>query len=477
MKSDKLQNAIGMVDEDLVARTEKTTKQKKARHIIKWTAPIAAMLAIALAFGIFFGQGSPFVPTAYALAEAEYPNIPKYADYDDKDAYNAWRDAQKRQAEYFGKAEGLESFISATVSEFLGNAGDENLVYSPLNVYLALAILAETTDGETRKQILDLLGSQDIKALRENANVLWNANYNDDGIVTSLLASSLWMKDGFEYNMDTLKTIAKNYYASSFSGEMGSEEYNKQLREWLDEQTGGLLSEHTKNVEMTVDTILAIATTIYFKASWENEFNEAHNTKDIFHAPSGDITAEFMNQSNAEATYYWGENFSAASLGLDGSGSMWFLLPDEDVSVDTLLQDEEAPRFLSARNKYEWQNKKPALINYSIPKFDVDSKLQLVESMQNLGVTDCFDPFISDFTPLTKERDDLYVSSIEHAARVVIDEEGVVGAAYTVITTDTTGALITPPEEIDFVVDRPFVFAVTGEDGSILFVGVVNNVN
>ena len=477
MRSDKLQNAIGMVDEDLVARTEKTTQKKKTRHVIKWTAPIAAMLAIALAFGIFFGQGSPFVPTAYALAEAEYPDIPKYPEnYHDEEATWAWSKAQRERAAYFGKAEGLDSFIRATVPEFLMNAEDGNLVYSPLNVYLALSILAETTDGETREQILDLLGSKDIEALRENANALWNANYNDDGIVTSLLASSLWLRDGFTYDMDTLKTIAETYYASSFSGEMGSDLYNKQLQAWLDEQTGGLLSEHTKDVKMNIDTILAIATTIYFKASWEDKFDENRNTKDIFHAPSGDITTEFMNQSNAGATYYWGENFSAASLGLEESGAMWFILPDEDVSVDTLLQDEEVLSFLSTKNRYEWQNKKRALIHYSIPKFDVDSKLDLIKGMKNLGVTDCFDPFASDFTPLTTERDDLYVSKVEHAARVTIDEEGVVGAAYTLVIVTTESGTTAPPEEIDFIVDRPFMFAVTGEDGSILFVGVVNQV-
>ena len=119
MRSDKLQNAIGMVDEDLVARTEKTTQKKKTRQVIKWTDPIDAMLAIALAFGIFFGQGSPFVPTAYALAEAEYPDIPKYPEnYHDEEATWAWSKAQRERAAFFGKAEGLDSFIRATVPEF-----------------------------------------------------------------------------------------------------------------------------------------------------------------------------------------------------------------------------------------------------------------------------------------------------------------------------------------------------------------------
>ena len=64
-------------------------------------------------------------------------------------------------------------------------------------------MLAETTGGESRQQILDLLGSESITELRNNAGVLWNANYCDDGTVTSLLASSAWLSDSITYNKET----------------------------------------------------------------------------------------------------------------------------------------------------------------------------------------------------------------------------------------------------------------------------------
>jgi serine protease inhibitor len=33
-----------------------------------------------------------------------------------------------------------------------------------------------------------------------------------------------------------------------------------------------------------------------------------------------------------------------------------------------------------------------------------------------------------------------------------------------------------PDAEIDFVLDRPFLFLITGRDGSILFSGIVRNI-
>ena len=57
--------------------------------------------------------------------------------------------------------------------------------------------------------------------------------------------------------------------------------------------------------------------------------------------------------------------------------------------------------------------------------------------------------------------------------RVAIDEDGVTGVAYTLIVT-ADGAMPGSPDEVDFVVDRPFLFLITGADDVPLFAGVVN---
>ena len=144
---------------------------------------------------------------------------------------------------------------------------EKNKVYSPLNVYMALAMLAETTDGESRQQILDLLHTDSIETLRNNASILWNANYCDEGTVNSLLASSVWLSDKLKYNENTLKTLAETYYTSSFSGSMGSPEYNKMLQDWLNEQTGGLLEEQARTLKWTLQQCLV----------WQLRFISAQN--------------------------------------------------------------------------------------------------------------------------------------------------------------------------------------------------------
>lgn len=498
---------------------EKAARPAQKRPYARWMGAVAAVLAAAILGGIAMWPGISGGPSldspdplslgnetrmagrssaqAAALAVAKYPEMhpyPRQDDYfndytDHSDAkynrdYKAWRkdlDALRSGTDYTGL---MDDFISRSTAQFLADAGQENRVYSPLNVYMALSMLAETTGDNTRAQILDLLQADSMETLRERANALWRDNYRDDGTVTSILGNSLWLRDDFTYSKKTLNTLAENYYASSFSGKMGTEEYNQALRDWLNEQTNGLLAEQAQGLEMKPETALALASTLYFKAAWNGEFNKENTETDAFHAPSGDVDTEFMRQT-MESSFYWGSNFTAVQLRFQEGGSMWLVLPDEEYSVDQLLNSGEAMEFLLSP-KYDqyddngslvregWTGQKYLTIHLSMPKFDVSSDLDLVEGLQKLGVTDVFDPNLSNFDPLeASTTDPLYVSQAKHAARVKVDEEGCEAAAYTVLLV-YCGAAAPPDDEVDFTLDRPFLFAVTGDSGLPLFTGVVN---
>lgn len=474
MKAEHLQNAIGMIDFDLVERSEKPMKRKKGMKI---TAAVAAILVCAIGFGIFFGTPDPIDLSVHAISVATYPEIIKCPEVLDRTSYDSktkeWREDQKKQHAYFGASKGLEGFIGATASEILSGNGTENRVYSPMSLYMALAMLAEVSDGNTRAQILNLIGAESIEALRTQAHGVWNANYNDDGAVTSILASSLWLDNDLSYRKETLDILAEFYYASSFSGEMGSDTMNLALQDWLNEQTGGALKDRIENIAFDPSTILGLATTVYFRAKWYDKFPERKTEKGVFHGANNDVTVDFMNTTMKGIGYYWGENFTATVKGLEESGSMYWILPDENVTTEMLLQDEEVLQFISsARN---WENIKRMKVNLSVPKFDISFDTDLIENLKNLGVTDCFSSHISDFSPLLTETEQYptRIDEIQHGTRVTIDEEGVTGMSYTVIE-GTWGGIEPPYDEIDFVVDRPYIFVITGEDGSVMFIGVVN---
>lgn len=433
---------------------------------IKLIAALAASLALCMTFSACVNSSASVVVKANYPEQAKYPGSEILPGFEGR--YKEWNEGRRAQRENFGAGETLDGFFKETVSEFL-SGNEDNTVYSPLNVYMALAMLAETAGGESREQILSLLGAGDIEELRDQAKKVWLANYSDDGAVTSILGSSLWLSEHMDYNAKTLDTLANNYFASAYSGKMGSASLNTELKNWLNEQTGGLLKDYIDGIELTPETVMALYTTIYFQAKWDNEFSSGNNDKRVFHAASGDKTLEFMNCTETYGVYCFGDKFGATEKRLKNSGSMWFILPDEGVSVDELLADDEALSFIVSNGDFE--NQKTLRVNLSVPKFDVKSKIDLSAGLKKLGVTNCFDAAKADFSPLISGN--AWLDKVNHGARVKIDEEGVTAAAYTEML--LCGAAMPPEDEIDFVLDRPFVFVITGSDGLPLFVGTVKN--
>lgn len=520
MDREDIYDGITDVRDDLVDQADKKEQkaQKARRHgsqRYRWIAGMAAMLAVAvLAAGVALRYGSmgrgasggapadgnnaggdsgssagTAALAAHAIKEASYPDMPAYpreedlfdpktGEMDDEAfdrLYMPWSEAQRGRFDLpENYAAGLESFFAAGIRQFLSGAGEENRVYSPVNVLMALAMQAELTEGNSRKQILDLLGQDSVEALRAQVGNIWKANYCDDGATTSILANSLWLNESVDFVPETMETLARAYYASSYRGEMGTEEFDQALRDWINQQTGGLLEEQAAGLSLDPETVLALASTIYFRGKWSSEFSPSRTEPQTFHTPAGDVECDFMHQSGSTGTYYWGDRFSATDKYLDNyAGTMYFLLPDEGVTVEELLEDPQVTEFLLTRDRWEdWENQKNLIVNLSLPKFDVASDLDLIEGLQALGITDVFDPMVSDFSPMTEQVDGIYLSQAKHAARVAVDEEGVTAAAFTVMA--DAGAGMPPEEEVDFVLDRPFLFAIIGVDGLPLFVGVVN---
>ena len=73
---------------------------------------------------------------------------------------------------------------------------------------------------------------------------------------------------------------------------------NEALRTWTDSNTGGLLSDYTKDMSISPDTVLEILSTIYYKAMWRGEFRTDNTTQETFHGTKGDTTVDMMHKTD-----------------------------------------------------------------------------------------------------------------------------------------------------------------------------------
>ena len=471
MKREEVLTALEEISDKHIKEAEKAPKKRK-RTFLK--------MAVAAAFVIAVGAhilSAPARIKAYAVAIASDSRALVRPDYDDykeaerekwKTDIAAWEAEQKEFSNITAQARtGLQTFFTEGNRQFLGTEKNENKIWSPVNAYIGLAMTTELTEGETRQQVLELLGVEDIDALRTQVSGVWESVYQDNSNEVCVLANSLWLQKGVQYNQEAMDALSYHYYASVYQGNLGSEKTNKDIAAWINNNTGKFLTDSTKNIHLSPDTILALYSTLYFQAKWSDEFMERNNTEGVFHMPEGDTQATYMNKKLKQMYYYWGETFSAVRLGLKNGCSMWFILPDEGLTTQDVLADGT---YMEMVLSGKWEGSKYMLVNLSVPKFDVASTMDLSTGLRNMGATKVFTEHAAEFSNITSDLP-VYLTGANQSVRVEIDEKGVKAAVY--IEIPGAGSAEPPEEIVDFILDRPFLFVITNENIP-LFAGCVN---
>lgn len=451
---EKLAQALSFISDGHIAEAAGAKKKR----LPYWIGAAAAILALVL---LLNSSGLPLAMQAKAVSVADYP---KYDHDNVLDAYYAL-DGQ------------LSDFFRTSVPLCLSGAEKENQTYSPVNLYMALALAAELTGGQTQTQIVNALGAGSPGALRALSNAVWNVCYRDKNDKT-LLANSVWLDKGQSYNQAVMDRLASDYYASVYQGELGSQKTDRAITAWLNGQTGGLLKKETSGVHIDPagDPVLMVYSTIFYRAKWQmgHEFSARRNTRDTFHAPDGDITCTYMHHTKDPMQYYWCDDAGAVSLWLRDGSRMWLILPDKGKTPDDLIASGAFTEMIwpTVSPEEGEETSRYVFVNLSLPKFDIRAHSDLRQAAEQLGITDAFSAEAADFSPSVTGPGPVFLTGVNQATRVAIDEEGVTAASY--IELPGAGAAAPPDDTIDFVLDRPFLFVITNLWDIPLFAGVVN---
>lgn len=422
---------------------------------------IAFALAVTCMIGVLPGcRKEAATPIAVSYQkEAVYPEGIEADDYENKFRN---REENALNEEFINS---LAEFSYQTASKILSTQ-KENAVYSPVSLYMALAAAAAGADEQTKEemyQILQIEGT-DKEYLLEQTGKLYRLLYSDNEAGMLRIANALWIQDGFPISEEYANELTSKLYASVFQVDFQDEKTKDIMSDWVYEQTKELIRP---NITITPNQVMSIMNTIYFSDIWKNKFDKEDTKEDIFTLEDGTkITCDFMNQHFYNYGYRDGDGFSSTSLPFVNNGRMLFILPDEGVDVNSLLADSEKTADLLDVSK-----SKPAEITFSMPKFDNSSSIDLKSMLQQMGMNQAFEKE-ADFSEISKEG--LCISAIKQDARIIADEDGVKAAAYTEISFETTGALV-EIEQVTFALDRPFIYAVIADDGTIVFMGVCQN--
>ena len=355
------------------------------------------------------------------------------------------------------------STLSLELYRQLGERTDNWLV-SPFSLQCALGMLSNGANGETHDEILYTLGLSQYSQEEVNAyfKKLIEGLHTVNSAITVKTANSVWGNAGVPLKEDFQKMNIENYSAMVSQLDFSDPSAVDQINAWCNQTTEGLIPSILDEVNPTATVYLL--NSLYFKARWKSEFALEKTQEGDFNTSSGKVVkADFM-QTQRMAAYVENEWFTSTSLSYQNdSYVMRLILPQPEISIDQVLQA------LSESDENLWKNTILADINLKMPRFALENKMNLIPALLALGMKKAFTNE-ADFSSMSDIA--TYISLVQQATRLRVDEEGSEGAAVTVIEGDLMSPL--PEEEVDFFLDRPFLFQILEPaTGTVLFMGQV----
>lgn len=375
--------------------------------------------------------------------------------------------------------EGLNRFAYESAVQVLKEA-EGNANYSPLSLYYALAMAGTGADGKTYEEITGLLGTKNREELvnqcgniyrylryqqgfREVYQEAYEPSLGEEKKPEILIANSLWTDNELELKEDYVKQMTDQFYASVHKVSFRDDQTWKDMGQWIKEKTNGVLEpELTKQEE----TVMALINTLYYYGSWEDKFPKEATKPDAFTLSDGTkVTTDFMNMTVTGYPYREGDGYRASRINTGNNTSMVFVLPEEGHDVSELYASPEKLEEV-LNGEYETME-----VNWKMPKFSFGSSMRLVDTLKALGAVELFGEQ-ADFGQMTDAQ--VLVSDVIQETHIGVDEEGVEGAAYTMMA--LAGCPLIEETKIgDMMLDRPFLFGIHSDEAGWLFIGAMLN--
>ena len=344
---------------------------------------------------------------------------------------------------------------------------EKNYLISPYSIEVALSMLREGAQGETKKELEKAVPARDLSISNDKvkiANAMFVKNTYKDVIEKS-----------FE---DTLKT--------KYNSEVLYDEFKSPnvINDWVNKNTDGMIEKILDDI--SEDFVLGLANAIAINTKWSTQFEcNATTSKEFTKSDGKTIDVEMMNRKYTyNAKYLVNDELQGILLPYVDDLEFIAILPKEGPlkyvnDIDVAKFNKLIDTFTEATSKKR--------VNLSLPRFSYEYSLDsFIEVLNNIGIVSAFSPtkanlysIISKENIIKKGIENIYVSTAIHKTYIDLNEEGTKAAAVTFFAIDAATAIQKPDYEIvDITFNKPFVYMIRDKaTKEILFFGSVYEPN
>jgi serpin B len=236
--------------------------------------------------------------------------------------------------------------------------------------------------GETQSELksllcLDLLSNDEIYEQAEKLHSNLNELATED--IALEMANKIFVKQDYELKKE-YTDILNNY----FKTDIQPLDYNspsnaaKTINSWVSQKTNNKIENLINPAIIDAHTRIILVNAIYFKGTWENQFDKVNTSKQPFTLESGNKVDVDMMKLNGKKFRYLenpaGLNACVCELPYtDHNVSMTIILPNGNGSLSDLeqnLDNNKISEILTTATR-------SVQVNLSLPKFKLDFKSEV----------------------------------------------------------------------------------------------------
>ncbi|MEN9203648.1 MAG: serpin family protein [Thermostichus sp. DG02_3_bins_51] len=363
------------------------------------------------------------------------------------------------------------------LDQLLQQRPQENLLFSPLSIHLALSMVYNGASGDTQAAMAKVLAVEELSLTQlnwANAQQMHRliepshplpipGSQEKQPQVQVRIANGLWVDQSLTLQPQFLQASASYYQALVNRVDLGSQQTVEDINTWVADRTEGKIDRLVERLSR--EDLMVLLNAIYFKGEWSQPFDPARTQMQPFTRADGSQVEVPMMARSGRYGYLETEQVQVVRLPYgQGELEMVVLLPRQGVDPETLRAD------LTPETWAEWTGSLPERAgSVQLPRFSLAYETDLVPVLEQLGMGIAFSNQ-ADFTALTPEP--VRLSRVVHKAVIEVNEEGSEAAAATGVILSRTS--IDREEPFQFVADRPFWFAIKdSQTQAVLFMGAV----
>ncbi|MBO5866173.1 MAG: serpin family protein [Bacteroidaceae bacterium] len=350
------------------------------------------------------------------------------------------------------------SFWGELLSEACKQGDKENICLSPLSAKLAMSMIANGAQGETKDEICSVM------QLSNDANAQ-SREFLDDaksGKTDIRIANSIWIKENFSVKQKFIDTN-REFFDARVENVPFNDNTIECINDWCKENTNGKIPSIIDRFTDSDRMILINA--LYFNAAWSKPFPVENTTTQLYTTDKGEKVEVPMMMLRSNASFYQDDTLAMTIKSYNSGYSMLLVLPAEGIGCD------EAARHLAKDFNNRLKGMELRDVMLSLPKFRTEFSGSLKPMLNNLGIDRAFSGS-AQFGGISKTS--LHISDIIQKTYINVDEQGTEAAAVTGIK---VGLLSMGPRKIETMTfDRPFIYLIINDwNNEVLFTGKVGN--